>query len=171
MASCSFCGNTVVFGGVRQGGLHFCSEKCAQQGLLLQVAAQVPDDVIAEYVVAVHEGTCPRCGGPGPIDVHTSHTVWSLLIVTSWRSKPQVCCGGCGVKAKLWGIFLSSLFGWWGFPWGLFATPVQIARNLKGLVMPPDPMRPSKQLAEAARLDMAAQLAEQELKQDDSLDS
>ncbi|WP_239946439.1 hypothetical protein [Dyella terrae] len=23
--------------------------------------------------------------------------------------------------------------GWWGFPWGLLVTPVQIARNVAGL--------------------------------------
>jgi hypothetical protein len=51
---------------------------------------------------------------------------------------------------------LSSLFlGWWGFPWGLILTPVQIGRNLFGLVRSPSSFAPSAQLERIVRLTIA----------------
>ncbi|MBX6316663.1 MAG: hypothetical protein IRY99_27680, partial [Isosphaeraceae bacterium] len=139
MASCDYCGTTLLFGGVRDGDLRFCNEKCHQQGFLLAVADQVPGDVLSEYVRQAHEGPCPKCNGPGPIDVHTSYTVWSALVLTSWRSRPEVCCQACGTKSQIGAAVSSAVLGWWGFPWGLILTPIQILRNLGGLLSSPDP--------------------------------
>jgi hypothetical protein len=46
--------------------------------------------------------------------------------------------------------------GWWGFPWGLIMTPIQIGRNLYGMASPPDPSRPSAQFEKVLRMTMAA---------------
>jgi hypothetical protein len=104
------------------------------------------------------------------VDVHTSHTVWSLLVITSWNSSPEVCCRSCGFKSKLGAMALSGVAGWWGFPWGLIMTPIQVGRNFVGLVSGPDPGQPSPELANIIRLSLAAQLvaadqAEQQQKQ------
>jgi len=156
MAKCAYCGTTILFGGVTSGGDRFCNETCHQQGYLLPIAAQVPHDIMAEQVTEVHQGDCPRCGGPGPVDVHTSHTVWSALVLTQWRSNPQICCRSCGVKSQISGTVVSGVFGWWGFPWGLIITPIQIVRNVRGL-MSSDQMTPSEELQTMVRLHLAAQ--------------
>jgi hypothetical protein len=160
MARCSYCGTAILFGGVRDGELRFCNETCHQQGYLLAVADQVPEDMMAEHVRQVHQGECPKCGGPGPIDFHTSHTVWSALVVTTWRSNNAVCCRSCGMKSKVGAAVMSGIFGWWGFPWGFVMTPVQIVRNIGGLIKSPDPTRPSKELENVARIHLASQFLE-----------
>jgi hypothetical protein len=158
MASCGYCGSTILFGGVRDGDLRFCNENCRQQGFLLAVADQVPEDVISQHVSQVHEGNCPKCGGPGPIDVHTSYSVWSALVLTSWRSRPEVCCRACGIKAKLGRTLSSVALGWWGVPWGIIITPIQVLRNMMGLFSSPDPIRLSAQLENIVKVHLAAHL-------------
>lgn len=158
MAQCSSCGSTILFGGVSDGGHRFCNEKCHQNGFYLTMAHEVPDQLVASQVTALHQGACPKCNGPGPVDIHTAHYVWSILVMTSWHSTPQLCCRSCGTKAKLGGAAVSALVGWWGFPWGLIVTPIQIARNTYGLFSGPDPQRPSDQLQQMIRLNLAAQL-------------
>lgn len=122
------------------------------------MAHEVPADLVSQHVMAVHQGACPKCKGPGPVDIHTSHFVWSILVLTSWNSSPQLCCRSCGTKAKLGGALISGLVGWWGFPWGIIVTPIQIARNAYGLFSGPDPQKPSDQLQQMIRLNLAAQL-------------
>ncbi len=159
MPECDYCGTTIIFGGVKDHGLHFCSDKCHQQGVLHDVTDQIPEEVISEYLMEVHEGACPICNGPGPVDVHTSYVVWSALVITSWKSKPQVSCRRCGIKAKVGNACLSGLVGWWGFPWGIVMTPVQLLRNFFGIFSSPDPTMPSEQLENILKAHLAAQLA------------
>ncbi|MCP3904877.1 MAG: hypothetical protein GY715_14725 [Planctomycetes bacterium] len=159
MAKCAFCGTTILFGGTGDGHYRFCNQECHQRGYLLSVADQLPDDMMAEHVDEVHQGSCPKCGGPGPIDVHLSYTVWSALVLTTWRTRPEVCCRSCGVKAKLGATVSSGVLGWWGFPWGLVATPVQVGRNVIGMFSPPDPDHPSPQLVSMVKMNLAAHLA------------
>ena len=160
MAKCDYCGSSIIFGGRHEGDLRFCNEHCLERGVLLSVADQIPEDMLAEHVKKVHQGACPKCGGDGPIDVQTSHRVWSALIMTSWRSRPQICCGSCGFKAKLGDAFYSLVLGWWGFPWGFIMTPVQLVRNLAGLMSGPHPYEPSPQLRKLVALNLAAHVVQ-----------
>jgi hypothetical protein len=156
MASCATCGTTVLFGGKKHGTLRFCNDRCESQGTLVMVSRQVPHDLVEEASADVHGGACPRCRGPGPVDVHSSHWVYSVVIFTKFWSEPQVSCRGCGVKKKLVATLTSALIGWWGFPFGLLGTPVQLGRNLIGLFLAPNPARPSEQLQNKVRLNIAA---------------
>lgn len=160
MASCDYCGTFILFGGAREDDQRFCNEECRQRGLLMNLADEIPDDVVGRHVDDLHQGDCPSCGGPGPVDVHTSYVVWSALVLTSWHSRPKVCCRSCGVKSKLIGTVISGLFGWWGFPWGLIVTPVQICRNLGGLLSAPDPDVPSDQLENVVKVQLAEHYAD-----------
>jgi hypothetical protein len=158
MANCAYCGSTIVFGGKRAGDLRFCNATCQEKGALLGVASQLPAEMVEEAVRTTHGGNCPKCRGRGPVDVHTSYRVWSALLLTSWSSRPQVCCSSCGWRAKLGDAFFSLLLGWWGFPWGLIVTPVQVGRNLFALVKPPDPGAPSAKLRNLVGIQLAANL-------------
>jgi hypothetical protein len=155
MASCGCCGKTIVFGGVRDQDDRYCNQKCAEQGQVQRVAAAIPPELLQRYISEIHQGACPKCGGPGPVDVHTSHTVCSILVITSTRSHQQLSCRRCGIKAKATAALSSSVFGWWALPWGLLFTPLQILRNIKGMFAKVDPSWPSQQLAHLVKLDLA----------------
>lgn len=156
---CDFCDTRLLFRETRAGSLRFCNEECRQSGLLLTVSNQVPELTVRQEVHAIFDGSCPRCGGPGPVDVHTSHRIWSALIVTSWANRVQLTCSPCGRRAKLRDTAFCLAFGWWGAPWGLVVTPVQIFRNLAGLYGDRDVFRPSSRLEKLVRLRLAATLA------------
>src|SRR5690242_16200146 len=113
MARCAYCESNILFGGKRLGEDRFCNDRCLAYGSAITRARQLPPGVVDEYVRRIHAGPCPKCHGPGPVDVHTSHSVWSALILTSWRSSPQVSCRSCGAKSQAIGVASSLFLGWW----------------------------------------------------------
>jgi hypothetical protein len=159
MTKCHFCGSTIVFGGVRAEGHRYCDQQCRETEHKLALQQLIPDDLVAQHAAAVHCGVCPKCGGPGPIDIHTSHYVWSLLY-TWWTNKRELCCQRCGRKSKWGGVVFSFFLGWAGIPWGYIMTPVQITRNIRGLLRPPGAARPSPGLLKWVRADLAAKACE-----------
>ncbi len=158
MGACSYCGSRIWFGGVREGQMRFCNQVCHRRGTYLQFADQLPQDAVAEHVKEVHRGNCPKCGGPGPIDVHKSHQVWSVIVLTSWKTQPHICCRKCATAAQAKGVFFSLIFGWWGFPWGLIITPVQIVKNIGGMAAGPDPSKPTPELEKLIKINLAEQV-------------
>lgn len=132
MARCSYC-NSMMFGGVNDQTGRYCNERCREAGHLSLVAQSVPEETLDAWVTQVHQGDCPVCNRPGPVDVHTSHRIWSALILTSWNSEPRLSCRRCGRRRQIESLFLSGVVGWWGFPWGIIITPIQIVRNLIGI--------------------------------------
>lgn len=156
MASCAYCNTSILFGGKKQGDLRFCNAQCQQRGVLANVAQQIPAATVQYHVAQVHRGNCPRCQGEGPVDVHTSHRVWSALLMTSWSSRPVICCQRCGTRRKLGDMAFSALLGWWGLPWGVLITPLQVGKNLVGFFRSPDPFTPSPALEKMLRLQLAA---------------
>src|SRR5262249_4991286 len=110
-------------------------------------------------VEQIHYGLCPKCSGPGPVDVHVSYRVWSVLIVTTWSNKPQISCRRCGVRSQLASAGVSAVVGWWGFPWGLVMTPVQVTRNIVAAARGGGPTQPSAELERMVRLAMVGEQA------------
>lgn len=161
MASCGYCGSTILFGGTTYNGQRFCNQECAAKGYLVALADTIDPSEVASHVAQIHQGPCPKCGGPGPVDVSTAYQVWSALVLTSWSNSPEISCRSCGRKRQALGLVVSALAGWWGIPWGLIMTPVQITRNLAGMFRAYDPYRPSQQLNSAVRLMMGSALASQ----------
>jgi hypothetical protein len=162
MASCSACGTTILFGGTRDGDLRFCNAQCGQKGFLVRIANQIPPDAIREATTSIYHGTCPKCHGPGPVDVHTSYRVWSALLMTSWQSRPQISCRSCGRKRQASDAVFCLFLGWWGFPWGLLVTPVQVGRNIAGMFSSRGEHAPSKELEQAAGMLMASHAVQQQ---------
>jgi hypothetical protein len=158
MPKCSYCNSTIVVGGVREGDRRFFNQRCRQGGALLEVAQLVPEEEVVKRVASIHQGPCPKCRRIGSIDVHTSHSVWSALVVTKWKSSPRVSCVSCGRKAKVAATLNSLLLGWWGFPWGLILTPIQITKNIWGIATTQQSFAPSPQLERIVRLSLAGEL-------------
>jgi hypothetical protein len=148
----------ILMGGVRAGGQRFCNQKCYQNACVLRVTKNVPSDVLEREVEGVWRGNCPKCRGLGPVDVHKIHEVWSALVLTRWTTRSQVSCHSCAVKQQLGGAAFSFVFGWWGLPWGLILTPVQITRNLIGMSRGPDPARASDNLRKLVLVNLGSQM-------------
>jgi hypothetical protein len=161
MARCAACGETILFGGAKQGELRFCNSICLNKGQALAAAqasaAAVPEHVAQALARELHQSNCPKCKGPGPVDVHTSYWVWSALAMTRWGTQQQLKCRSCAVKSQVGNLFFSGVLGWWGLPWGLLLTPVQVGRNFIAIFTPPDPSQPSPKLLQVARVQIASQ--------------
>ena len=156
MASCAACNATIFFGGNRNGDLRFCNARCEQNGLLSIRASEIPKEVVSKHLDELHRGNCPKCGGDGPVDVHTSYRIWSALVMTQYASRPSICCQGCGTKQRIGDTAFSAVLGWWGFPWGILVTPIWIDRNVIGFFRNPDPSEPSPALEKVVRLHLAS---------------
>jgi hypothetical protein len=159
MPKCGYCGSTIFFGGASANGQRYCNNKCLQSAYILSITKNVPADVLDRKVEEVWRDNCPKCRGSGPVDVHKVHEVWSCLVLTRWTTKVQVSCRSCGTKRQLGGVVFSLFCGWWGFPWGLVLTPVQITRNIIAMSRGPDSARPSDELRKMVLVNLGAQMA------------
>ena len=151
MATCAYCGETIVFGGLKAGPFRYCNAKCQDKARVAAAASPVSEEAITVLAQQIHSGPCPRCQGPGPVDVHMAYWAWSALAFTRWGNRKQVSCRRCAVKRQAGRLIQSALFGWWGFPYGLLITPVQVWRTASHMMFPPSPTGPSAKLHEVAR--------------------
>lgn len=158
MKRCDACNGIVFFRGYPKHGFQFCNEACYESRFLAAIANEIRDE--SRYIVDdLRHSICPECQGPGPLDVHTSYWVFSLIYYCQWSSKPKICCLRCGQNKKWMALLSSTFLGWWSIH-GIFMTPWQIGQNIYGLCKPPDPSVPSEQLSEAIRLQLASKMAE-----------
>ncbi len=162
MKKCEACGTTIVFGPVRDGEHVYCRSECRDEGQFSRQTENIPDDIAATMAMEINTGDCPECGGPGPVDVQYSYAVWSIFIITSWETNPEVSCVSCGRKGKFGAILFSLLLGWWGFPAGIIVTPIQVLRNLSGLFGGPVHGQPSADLLPFAKLALADEIRQRE---------
>jgi hypothetical protein len=65
------------------------------------------------------------------------------------------------VKSQLGGAAVSLIAGWWGFPWGLVMTPVQVVRNIHGALRHGTSDGPSANLERTVGMMLAAEVAKQ----------
>ncbi len=159
MATCAACGSGILWGGKRDGDLRYCNDKCLQRGLLQTAANQIPAEVVQQQLRIFHRGPCPQCNGDGPVDVHTGYRIWSVLVLTSWKANPHIGCRSCGLQGQALDLLFSLVLGWWGIPWGLIMTPVQVVRTIIWMLKPPDPLTPSPELVRVVRNVLAARTA------------
>ncbi len=135
MANCATCNKVILFGGSRDGSERFCSSRCRDLANTVRAAATIPAETVREAAEQIRRAACPKCGRRGGlVDLHLSHSVYSLLVITRWKSTPFLSCSPCAKKRQILDLLLSLTLGWWGFPWGLLVTPLQVCRNLIGLL-------------------------------------
>ena len=158
MARCSACGR-IMLGGIRIDGYRYCTQRCRKSHALISVSDMIEPDVINAFATQIHSGPCPKCKGSGPVDIHKHYQIWSALVMTRWSSRSQVSCRRCALKSQAGGLVSTLLLGWWGFPWGLIFTPVQICRNITAMVRPPNPAAPSDNLKRLAKLQLASRVS------------
>ena len=161
MAKCNFCDSRIFVGGLRVEDRRFCNQKCLEGARDLALSRSIPAEVVLTRTSQVYNGSCPVCGGRGPVDVHKSYKVWSALFLTSWSTHPVISCRSCARKKQIGHLLFSGVFGWWGFPWGLVLTPVQVTRNLIACVWEPSKGKPSALLENFTRRMIAVEAAQQ----------
>ncbi|MDR1958047.1 MAG: hypothetical protein LBQ54_03220 [Planctomycetaceae bacterium] len=161
MSVCAHCGQQILFGGVKQGTLRYCNQKCFDAAFTNQAYETVPEELVEESLEKIHQGECPYCGGPGPVDFHYSYRVMSFLILTQYRTIPKISCASCAKKSNLWNFLVTFVMGWWGVPFGLVLTPIYLARNTFAAMFPASSTQPSSQLREFVCINlMSRQMAQ-----------
>ena len=160
MANCSYCNTYILFGGVKDGTGRYCNATCHEGSALMSIAEQIPREDFERVLAEVYSGKCPSCSGPGPVDVHSAHYAWSIVVMTSWGQKSKVCCASCGTKLRLLWSTSTLLFGWWGIPWGFIATPMQLFRNFSNRGSSNKFSGPSEELKKYIKLGLASQYVE-----------
>ncbi len=155
MARCHHCGSTFFFGAVREGEHRYCSDDCRGQNVFKVRCDQIPESTVLLHVRAAQQGNCPECRGRGPLDIHVTYWVWSALIVTRCGKTPQFSCRPCATKRQLVSLGSCLLFGWWGIPWGLLLTPLQLYRNLRAMLQRRDVSEASPDLERLVRTRLA----------------
>jgi hypothetical protein len=96
------------------------------------------------------------------VDVRTAHRAISAIAVTWRQSRRIIVCRGCGVRAQLLDTAITLVFGWWGFPWGIIYTPIQIGRNVAAILRGDETTTASSELEQLVRLNMASGAASQQ---------
>jgi hypothetical protein len=156
MATCASCGNSILWGGVRLNGSRYCGQKCCSQDELGRLAASIPEQAVKIEAKKIRNGNCPVCSRRGEeIELRKSYKAISYVIVTRWGVYPIVSCSSCHRKKVLGDFILTLCFGWWGFPWGMIITPVQLIRNICAVATDTKTSEPSQELCSAVRTMMA----------------
>jgi len=149
---CGYCNSLIIAGGARMDGATYCDNDCLALGSMVSLSMRLDPDEVARAVDSIFKGSCPECQGTGPVEAYSSHRVWSIGLMTRWTTMPHVCCRKCAIKHGAKGLLFSGVLGWWGIPWGIVMTPVQIARNIAMMVRSRPGDAPSLRLENLVRL-------------------
>ena len=94
------------------------------------------------------------------MDIRYSYRVWSVAILTFSKTHKVVACRPCGHKAQIRSMWFSLGLGWWGIPFGLILTPIQVIRNVIAMLRA-DRLGPSKELVQSAAVELGFIKAQQ----------
>lgn len=158
--ACPTCGLSVLFGGVKDGDKKYCSKKCYEADDVNRVAKEIPNEAVVKLTEKIRNDRCPECQGPGPVDVHKSYSIYSIILFTSYKTNEHIVCRGCAKKKQLLDLLSSTLFGWWGIPFGLIVTPIQILKNIIAFFRNPGQNMPTDLMTQRIRQVLAAEKIE-----------
>jgi hypothetical protein len=150
MAQCTGCGQDILFGGRKINGRRYCNDKCAATETVHAAADGIPLELVQKSTLEIFDGACPRCGGPGPVDVRKSTTVVSYLIGISWWSKNHITCSKCARREQIQAAIITGLIGWISVP-GLLVAPAVVIRNVYAATRRQQSTIPSEELEQFVR--------------------
>ncbi len=155
MGSCASCKSFIIFGGEKVDDYRFCNNKCLEDGQIYIVASKVSNAEVELLSNEIHRGICPKCEKNTGVEVHKSYDIASFIFYTRYQTLRHVCCRVCALKKQSLDLVGSLFLGWWGIPWGILITPVQLVRNIFAMIFPPKTNAPSEELKEAVRMMIA----------------
>lgn len=157
---CDYCDSSAIISYIINDGQRFCSTACLENARLMELSEDIPSEEIINFAYDLKNGECPDCHrNDSKIETRKHYRVWSAVIITSSTKQTHVCCKSCGRKINFESIMFCLVFGWWGIPWGILITPVQIILNIAEIFNAADDKIPSDDLVQRARIGLAATLA------------
>jgi hypothetical protein len=101
------------------------------EGVAAQNKPLTMDDVNA-YCDLLSNLKCPYCGNNTErLNGTLAAETMSFIVLTKYKRKIKIGCPRCLDKVNKDALLLSSLAGWWGFPWGIVRTIQSININIK----------------------------------------
>lgn len=160
--ACATCNRSILFGGKRAGSRRYCSKKCFNEDHLGRLADSVPEATVDEVVAQLRHSRCHSCRRESDLEIFKSYTVYSVIVLTSWKEKSGLSCRSCARSRQFKDMMSSLALGWWGLPFGLIITPIILLMDGVALIYNPLRKPPSKALRAHARLVAAHGLARKE---------
>lgn len=108
---------------------------------LLQSDVQVPSEIVeaapsASDSIANFPTSCRRCGvSDASLRITIFPYVTSIILLTFRKSWTGIYCNQCRKKEMLEAKIISTLFGWWGFPFGVLYTLGAIFKPSQGHIL------------------------------------
>ena len=167
MASCQTCKTTILWGGVKKDGRRYCNAGCMEGDELARIGDRIPEATVMAEAKKIMKEPCPECHQvSNDVEMRSSYRAISFIVMTTWSKNPILSCSSCHRK-KVLGDGLTTFFlGWWGFPFGLILTPVQLIRNISALASPKSgASEPSAELCSFVRSLLAHSIIESSFQQ------
>jgi hypothetical protein len=130
---------TTDVSGLRSEAIQALKEEIKSRGLSdglidgIQVQTKgISDDELLAYCELLRRRVCPVCNSSSTkLNATLTATVVSYIIITSSEEKLVVACPNCLDKANMDANIKTALFGWWGFPLGIYRTIKALLHNRK----------------------------------------
>ena len=100
------------------------------QGIAAQ-AKELSEEEIMGLKSKISSLPCPSCRQKdSPLIGTYIRTVLSFIVFTTYQKKAFISCISCASQKRKNAIIKTTLFGWWGFPFGFFYTLHAIITSL-----------------------------------------
>ena len=76
MAKCNYCGASILIGSCKHDGFEYCNKDHLEKGIYIELSKKIEKNDVEKLVNEIHNGLCPKCKGPGPIDVYTCYDIY-----------------------------------------------------------------------------------------------
>ncbi len=81
--------------------------------------------------------SCPHCEENKVETVRSAWYIMGFLLFASWGSQSYIGCSSCTRNKVIGSMVMTSVIGWWCFPWGL-GTPIALMQNLVAIAEGPN---------------------------------
>src|SRR5215472_17544817 len=95
VAICTICKQTLLFGGHKLEGQRYCSRECRKAAAFLPELAKVPEAEAQRRALEIWSGSCPKCGGTGPVELYTTHRCISIVTAAIPLRDSEQSCERC----------------------------------------------------------------------------
>jgi hypothetical protein len=142
---------TTEVDGLRPEAIQVMQEEIKRRGLsnglldgIKVQTKQISENELLAYCELLRRRSCPVCNSASAkLNATMTATVVSYIIMTSYEEKLTIACPDCLAKANKDAIIKTALFGWWGFPSGIYRSIKALLHNKKmksltGLAEPND---------------------------------
>lgn len=130
---------TTEVDGLRPEAIQVMKEEIKRRGLpsgLLNgidvQTKEISEDELLAYCELLRRRSCPVCNSSSAkLNATITATVVSYIIMTNYEEKLEIACPDCLDKANKDAMIKTALFGWWGFPSGIYRSIKALLHNKK----------------------------------------